>query len=57
MLQKAMKNDILMLHGVDPFLSPDDSQPTGIEQNQCRALIQAQTVPDARATSAGMTTE
>ena len=25
MLQKAMKNDILVLHGVDPFSSPDDS--------------------------------
>jgi len=25
MLQKSMKNDILMPHGVDPFSCPDDS--------------------------------
>src|SRR5713101_7934577 len=30
-LQKVMKNDILMSHGVDPFSCPDDSQPAGIE--------------------------
>ena len=28
-LQYPMKNDILLLHGVDPFSCPDDSQPTG----------------------------
>ena len=28
-LQYPMKNDILVLHGVDPFSCPDDSQPTG----------------------------
>jgi len=31
MLQNSMKNDILVLHGLDPFSCPDDSQPTGIE--------------------------
>jgi hypothetical protein len=31
MLQKAMKNDILMRHGVDPFSCPDDSQPPGTQ--------------------------
>ncbi len=31
MLQEAMKYAILMPHGVDPFPSPVDSQPTGIE--------------------------
>jgi hypothetical protein len=25
LLQKVMKNDILMRHGADPFLCPDDS--------------------------------
>jgi hypothetical protein len=31
LLQNAMKNDILVRHGVDPFSCPDDSQPTGTE--------------------------
>jgi hypothetical protein len=30
-LQKAMKNDSLIRHGVDPFSGPDDSQPPGTE--------------------------
>jgi hypothetical protein len=30
-LQKVMKDDILMSHGVDPFSCPDDSQPAGIK--------------------------
>src|SRR6266511_4586007 len=48
LLQKPVKNDILVLHGVGPFSCPVDSQLTGIEENQCRALHQAQTVPDSR---------
>src|SRR5579871_163978 len=47
-LQKVMENDILVSHGVDPFSCPVDSQTPGTEQNQCRALIQAQSVPDSR---------
>ncbi len=31
MLQNSMKNDILMLHGVDPFSCPVDSQTPGTE--------------------------
>jgi hypothetical protein len=31
MLQKVLKNDSLVPHGVDPFLGSDDSQPTEIE--------------------------
>jgi hypothetical protein len=30
-LQKVMKNDILVSHGVDPFSCPVDSQTPGIE--------------------------
>jgi hypothetical protein len=31
MLQDCMKNDILVLHGVDSFSCPDDSQPAGTQ--------------------------
>ena len=31
MLQNSMKNDILVLHGFDPFSCPVDSQASGIE--------------------------
>ena len=31
LLQNAMKNDILVLHGLGPFSRPVDSQPSGIE--------------------------
>jgi hypothetical protein len=31
MLQNSMKNDILVLHGLDPFSRPVDSQTPGIE--------------------------
>jgi len=31
LLQKRVKNDILVLHGLDLLSSPDDSQPTGTE--------------------------
>jgi hypothetical protein len=37
-----------VLHGFDPFSCPVDSQPSGIEWNQCRAPYQAQNVPDTR---------
>src|SRR5712672_1594215 len=46
--QQVAKDAILMPHGVDPFSCPDDSKPSGSEKNQCRALLQAQNVPDSR---------
>ena len=42
------ENAILMPHGVDPLSCPDVSKPSGSEKNQCRALLQAQNVPDSR---------
>jgi hypothetical protein len=57
MLQKATKNDILMRHGVDPVSYPDDRNHLKPNRNQWRALLHAQTVPDSRTTSAGMTAE
>src|SRR3984893_14670942 len=39
------------------FVCPDDSQPTEPKQNQCRALTQAENVPDACGTRPGMTPE
>ena len=46
--EQIVENAILMPHGVDPLSCPDDSKPSGSEKNQCRALLQAQNVPDSR---------
>jgi hypothetical protein len=53
--EQFVENAMLMPHGVDPLSCPDVSTPSGSEKNQCRALLQAQNVPDSRGTRPGMT--
>jgi hypothetical protein len=55
-LEQTVEDAILMPHGGD-LSCPVDSQPSGTEQNQCRALHQAENVPDSRGTSPAMTRE
>jgi hypothetical protein len=55
--EQIVENAILVPHGVDPLSCPDDSKPSGTEKNQCRALVQAQIVPDSRGSSPAMTAE
>jgi hypothetical protein len=50
-----MKNDILMWHGVDPPGVQMIRNQLNPKKNQCRALSQAEIVPDARGSSPAMT--
>jgi hypothetical protein len=52
--EQVMEDAILVPHGVGSCSCPDDSKPSGTEKNQCRALVQAQNVPDSRAFVAGI---
>jgi hypothetical protein len=54
-LQDAVKDRILVRHGVVLFAVPDRLATSRNEKNQRRALCHAKTLPDSRGTSPGMT--